>query len=646
MQYRQFYRNPYTVIGVGSIIVFLLFLGLRKQGVLEFLELAAYDGFIRMQPKLHTENQRITVVEITEKDIQAIGRWPLTDEALAGALNILLKETPRAIGLDIFRDILVPPGSDELNDIFVRNSRIIGVMTVGEKGVAPLAVIKNTDQAAFGDIIVDPGGIVRRGLLFLDDGQNGYTSFGLRLAELYLETEGITLQPDPQYPEYVRVKETTIVPLEENDGGYAKVDARGYQFLIDFKDADIPFRTYSFSNLISGKIPSEAISDRIVLIGVNAQSVEDHFFTPLSKGSADDQRVPGIVLHGYLVSQLLRFGLDGTSPIKVPTESQKTVWLLLWSIIGSVIGCYTRSAWRFLLLIIGGQLVLFGTAYFAIVSGLWIPFIPPGLSVFMAAVGVTAYMTGLEKRERTMLMQIFSKHVSKEVAVMIWQQRDQFLDNGRPRSRNMTVTVFFSDLKGFTTMSEKMPPQDLIDWLNTYMESMADLIMAHGGIVDDYAGDGIKADFGGPIPRQNEEEVGRDAMNAVHCALAMEKELYRLNALWNEKGLPAMRIRVGIFTGPVVCGLLGSPQRLKYTTIGDTVNIASRLESYDKEVGKEALCRIIIGDSTLHYLDARYKTEKLGEVSLKGKDKKITIHRVLGENLPDSVTDTKEMLHE
>jgi adenylate cyclase len=229
-----------------------------------------------------------------------------------------------------------------------------------------------------------------------------------------------------------------------------------------------------------------------------------------------------------------------------------------------------------------------------------------------------------------MLMQIFSRHVSKEVAEMIWQQRDQFLDNGRPRSQNMTVTVFFSDLKGFTTLSEKMSPQDLIDWLNTYMESMAGLIMEHGGVVDSYAGDGIKADFGVPLPRKTEEEVRRDAANAVNCALAMQQEMRRLNDIWSEKGHPEMGIRIGLFTGPVVGGLLGSSQRLKYTTIGDTVNVASRLESYDKEVAKSSLCRILIGDSTLKCLDGRYATEEIGEVSLKGKHEKILIHRVLG----------------
>jgi adenylate cyclase len=160
---------------------------------------------------------------------------------------------------------------------------------------------------------------------------------------------------------------------------------------------------------------------------------------------------------------------------------------------------------------------------------------------------------------------------------------------------------------------------------------MTRLIMEHGGVIDDYAGDGIKANFGVPLPRKNDDEVRSDAVNAISCALAMEKEMHRLNSLWSEKGLPAMGTRVGIFTGTVVAGLLGSAKRLKYTTVGDTVNIAARLETFDKEVGKDSVCRILIGESTLRCLDSQFRTERIGEVNLKGKDETITVHRVLGE---------------
>lgn len=636
VRFLRFFKNPFVVISTGSLFVFLVVALLRTSGNLEVLELAAYDLFIRMEPKLAREDSRITVIEVTEKDIQSIGRWPLTDETLAEAIGILLGSNPRAIGVDIYRDIPVPPGTGELNRIFVNHPRVIGIMTVGEKGVPPLPVIQGTEQEGFGDILVDRGGIVRRALLFLDDGRNTFHSFALRLASHYLRAEGITLQPDPVNPQFIRLKGTTIRPLEENDGGYIRADVRGYQFLLDYRDMGIPLRTYSFSDLLSGSIPPEAFIDRIVLVGVNAQSVNDNFYTPLSRGFDADQQVSGVVLHGHIASQLLRFSLDGASPIATWTGMQNTAWLLSWSFLGGVIGFRTRSARRFSMLVTGGLLILFFAAFAAFLSSWWIPLVPPALAFFNSAVVVTAYMTGREKKERAVLMQIFSKHVSKEIAEMIWQQREQFLHNGRPRSQKMTATVLFSDLKGFSALSERMDPQDLIDWLNTYMESMAGLIMTHGGIVDNYVGDGIKADFGVPIPGKNDDDVRRHAMNAVSCALAMDKEVRRLNDLWSKMGHPVMGVRVGICTGPVVAGLLGSSERLKYTTIGDTVNISSRLESYDKEVCKDALCRILIDDTTLRCLDERYATEKIGEVSLKGKDETITIHRVLGENAPAS----------
>lgn len=631
VQFRKFIQKPIIVKLLGGILVFLFIVGLRYAGHLEMLELGAYDWFIRMAPKLSGGDSRVTIIEISERDIHAYGRWPLTDATLARAMNVLLKDHPRAIGLDIYRDIPVPPGSEELNTLFAGHHQIIGVMQFGEKGVRPPAILSNTEQVGFNDMIVDPGGIVRRALIFLDDGENVYNSFALRLASLYLEAEGIALQPDPENPQYVRLKDTTIKPLEANDGGYANADARGYQFLLDFESAGQPFRSYSLSKLLSGEVPAEAITDKIILIGVNAPSVKDFFYSPLSRGFEEVQQVPGAALHGHIISQLLRFALDGTAPIKTATEEQRLIWILFWSLSGGLIGLRIRSVWRFSFMIMGGLMIIFVTAYFAFLARWWIPLVPPSLSFFISAVIVTAYISSHEKKERALLMQLFSRHVSKEIAEIIWEQKDQFLNDGRPRSQKMTVTVFFSDLRGFTKMSEKMDPQDLIDWLNSYMEPMTRLIMEHGGVIDDYAGDGIKANFGVPLSRKNEDEVRTDAANAITCALAMEKEMQRLNILWSEKGLPAMGTRVGIFTGPVVAGLLGSAKRLKYTTVGDTVNIAARLENYDKEVGKDSICRILIGDQTLCYLNGKFKTESIGEVSLKGKDEKITVHRVLGE---------------
>jgi adenylate cyclase len=272
-----------------------------------------------------------------------------------------------------------------------------------------------------------------------------------------------------------------------------------------------------------------------------------------------------------------------------------------------------------------------GAGFLAFLRQWWIPVVPPVLAYLVSGVLVTVYMSSREKKDRAMLMQLFSKHVSRQVAETIWQEREQIIRHGRPLSRKLTITSFFSDLRGFTSVSEELDPQNLMEWLNRYLETMTHVIMDHGGVVDDYAGDGIKANFGAPLQTGGAIGIAQDAVNAVKCALAMGREVNRLNDLWQGNGYPSLGIRIGIYTGPAVAGPLGSPERMKYTTVGDTVNTASRLESYDKAFAKDVMCRILIGESTLHYVGRLFKTERIGEVSLKGKKTKITVYRVLAD---------------
>ena len=253
----------------------------------------------------------------------------------------------------------------------------------------------------------------------------------------------------------------------------------------------------------------------------------------------------------------------------------------------------------------------------------------------------TAIEQARDKEQRATLMRLFSKHVSPEVADALWRQRDQFLDGGRPRSQKLIVTTLFTDLQGFSTISEKQDPEILMEWLNTYMDMVTRVVMDHGGVVDDFFGDGVKVNFGVPIPRTRDEDICQDAVNAVTCALGLERELKFLNARMAGQGNPTLRMRVGIYTGPVVAGSLGSADRMKYTTLGDTVNTAARLESFDKDLQLPHLettpCRILIGESTLKCLGDRFITQRVGEMSLKGKASAVTAYCVLGkrpEGLP------------
>lgn len=627
---------------LGAVLVFLSVMGLRLLGGLEFLELAAHDLFIRWQPEVGRTEPRIVLIEITEEDIHRLGEWPMSDGNLARALTLLLEMKPAAVGFDIFRDMPVPPGTEMLESVLSGSASLVAVWKFGNGGILPPPSVRDAERIGFNDVLVDPGGIVRRGLLFLDDGKEVFYSFSLRLALILLESRGITPASGHSNPAHLRLGNKTVPPLESHDGGYRSADARGYQYLLDYRATGSAFLSYSLGELLLGNIREEEIRDRIILIGVNAQSVKDFFYTPHSRGIIEKRHVAGVRLQAYMVDQILRFALDGHSPMKFLNRIQEGGWILLWSLFGGVMGLWAGSAGKSAVAGSGGVILILAAGFSAFMRQWWIPVVPPAVAYLLSGVLTTAYVSSRERKDRTLLMQLFSKHVSREVAEMIWQERERILRHGRPLSRKLTITSFFSDLRGFTSVSEKMDPQGVMDWLNSYMGTMTQVIMDHGGVVDDYAGDGIKANFGAPLPRLDEPAVAQDAVNAVRCALAMDKEMSRLNHFWQEKGLPSLGMRIGIYTGPAVAGPLGSSERMKYTTVGDTVNTASRLESYDKALAKELTCRILVGESTMRYLGNRFKTERIGEVELKGKEGKRAVYRVLGEITAGSDDKTME----
>jgi adenylate cyclase len=632
----RIHKTPIASAFLASLLIFLSIMILRHTGNLESLELAAYDGCIALQPKISPYRSRIVLVGVTENDIRLQGKWPLNDAVLADLLNPLFKQNPRAIGVDIFRDLPVPPGREVLDSMLVNNPNVIAVMKFGEGGIPGPPVLKDTDQLGFNDLLVDPGGIVRRGLLFLDDGETSAQAFALRLALVYLQKEGIRPMADDSHPEYLRLGPQTVRPFEADDGPYVHADARGYQFLLDFKDDLKSFPIFSLTDIMNGKIDLGIMADKIVIVGTVAQDVKDFFYTPYSKRLDADQNIPGIAIHAHIISQLLRWALGESTPIITANKTMEGAWIFLWCLLGGALGFLVRSPWRFSLFAVTGVGVLWLGAYFAFLTGFWITMVPPAMGWVASAIIVTAHISNQEKKQRASLMQIFSMHVSPSLAEVIWQQRDQFLSGGRPRSQKLVATILFADLKGFSPVAEELDPIKLTEWLNTYMDKMTQIVMENAGVVDDYAGDGIKADFGTPLTRTTEDEIRLDAENAVRCALYMGEEMHRINAFWKEQGLPTAGLRIGVHTGLVVAGTFGSSKRLKYTTIGNSVNIASRLESYDREHADTGLTkdpfRILISEATKGYIGEEFVTRKIGDVRFKGQKRDITVYSVLDWN--------------
>lgn len=634
-------RSSIAASIVICVLVFLVVIWLRSSGKLQFLELAAYDYYLNSHSKSFPQDSRIVLIKITEEDIQRRRCWPLTDATLARLLNILISYNPRVIGLDIYRDIPVPPGEAELTSVFSKNHKIVTIEKPSDSSsIGVQSPYVKPEYVGFSDVLMDFDDVVRRGLLFMDDGKKTYTSFSLLLSLLYLNEEGISPQPGIPNPEHMRLGKTTFIPLETNDGCYINTDVRGYQYLIDYRGTHIPFVSFSLTDVLEGKVKAEVIKNKIVMIGVSAESVKDAFISPINRFKSSGETKYGIALHANMVSQLLRSALEGNNPMTYMRESYEWAWIFLWGIISSALGLWIRSFWRLSLVGLSGFFLLVLITHFTFKSGWWLPLISPAISWFTSASLVITHVSYLENAKRRLLMQLFSKHVSEDVADKIWQQRDEFMDNGLPRPQKLTATVLFTDLKGFTSISEKMEPQHLMDWLNKYMDSMTHIINNHNGIVNKFIGDSIMAIFGVPLARTSEEEIKKDAVNAVNCAIDMEEELMRLNTKWVEQNLPKTKMRIGIYTGPLVAGSFGGTMRMEYTVIGDTVNIASRLESYSKDTAgfdsKDKPTRIIIGDATLRCLDNQFQTKMLGEIKLKGKEKKITAYSVICQSVKNN----------
>jgi adenylate cyclase len=632
------FRSPTPAIpfAIFTVALFGLLALLRAQGYLQFLELAAYDVMVATASRNAETAPPILLVEITERDIQTLGNWPLTDAQLHTALQRLLAAKPQVIGVDIYRDLPIPPGSEALDQLLREDQRIIVIEKfpgIDTPGIPPPPILQDTEQVGFSDLVSDAGGVIRRSLLFqASDERSGY-SFALRIALRYLFSKGVYPQPGEPDPGFIRLGEVTLIPLEGNEGGYVHADAGGYQVMLDFIGGPDPFERITLGELSNGKVALEQLKDKILIIGVASESVKDRFVTPhaiLGNATGD---VSGTVLHAHAVRQLLDAGLHAHHPPQVWNDTEELLWLLLWTILGMLIGWFAGSTVRLIFFVSGGLLLLFLSAALTFQYGWWIPLVPPALAWMLAAAISTALLAGRRKREQQELMGLFARHVSPQIAETIWQHRDEVLEGGRIRPQVLTVTVLFTDLQGFTKVSAEMEPEPFLEWLNSYMAAMTDTIMRFGGVLDDYAGDGIKANFGVPVARLSEEQVATDARNAACCAKALGEVLNQLNRQWKQRGRPAVAIRIGIHTGSVVVGTVGSSARMKYTTVGSNVNLASRLESLRAvqepcAEDERNSCRVLASGKTAKYLHQHFCLTSLGHFELRGIRNKTSVFLV------------------
>ena len=611
------------MLGIG---VFAFVAGARELELLQSAEFLAYDKFLAWRAGPNATDPRIVIVEITENDIAKYD-FPIPDDLLAKVLETIAAGKPVAIGLDIYRDVAVPrDGSkvEQFNRALWQNQNIIGIFKFGDyehpiKISFPPAIAAAPERYGFNDFPFELGA-VRRGFLFLWDNQDHvYTSFALALA---LET-GIHLQ---QEGSNVRIGKAIFSRFRSNDGSYIRAQDGGHQFLLDFKSPR-KFATYSLDDVLSNRVNDQTWRGKIVLIGEGAESAHDFETTPLQ------QSTPGVELHAQTLNQLLRAAEHGDKPMTSWHESAELAWICVWCILGSAIGFFMRRPLVLLAVCCSLTAVLAVICWIAFSHDFWLPFLPAIGGNLAAAAIVIGYMRHRERKDRDMLMRLFSQNVSPTVAESIWAHREEFMEGHRPRPQKLFATVLFTDFRNFATVSEKLQPADAMDWVNEYLEALARQVERHGGVIDKYMGDAIMAVFGFPVALTAAADTRKDACNAVSCALDMGNELRRLNDAWQTRGRSPVQVRIGISSGAAVAGSIGSSARLEFTLIGDTVNTAQRLESFDKDYASTDPCRILIGHSTFELLDGKFATEVVQSIKLKGKEEPTTIYRVLGRNI-------------
>jgi adenylate cyclase len=397
---------------------------------------------------------------------------------------------------------------------------------------------------------------------------------------------------------------------------WALIDFRGPALLDDLKSR--PYPSYAFFDLLyseqqilDGQKPNvdpSVFKDKLVFVGMTGTGLSDAFETPFSRGN-----MPGMQVHAGVADDILskRFIREGGSGARLATVAASSIAV---GLIATILAAFWATGVVVLLLVALGWIA---TMLFA--NGYWMNLSQPVLASSVALFGGVSYQYFVEGREKRKMKRLFGQYVSKDV----YEQLVANPSLARLGGQRREMTVLFSDIRGFTTVTERGQPEEIVGMLNEYFTRMVDIVFRHRGTVDKFVGDMVMALFGAPLDDPDHAD------HAVEAALEMIAELVKLNQGWKAQGRFAeLDIGVGVNTGIMIAGNIGSDAIMSYTVIGDAVNLGSRLESLNKQYGT----RIIVSDATRRALKGRYLYRPLGEVVVKGKTEPVAIFEVTGRD--------------
>jgi adenylate cyclase len=670
-----------VAIGLTAAVITL---ALSWAGLLERPELATYDWRIRAAADPASVSKDIVLVEINETSMRDlapfVGRWPWPRVVFSWLVDYLNRAPARVIAIDFTfaeadRSLGARIGSAEWPaeksdgafaealrrspaSVLLADARYVG--TEGDQKNTPPDWSARTRPFRLGPAIDQPGmvlppfpalldavtllghnflpldadGTARRMLPFIREGDRYLPSLGVAAALL---AAGVT-------PEQVVLSDREIafgnrrMPLVGSfvkDPADPKRTRQQLATLINYKapflvdDVRRPYASYEVRHLLASEeqlqmqqtpaVDPAVFKDKIVFVGLAASGLVDVFTTPFG---TDKGNMPGIQLHATMADNLLsnRFLRPASRRARIATV------IAAGLIVGLLTGLLPFTPAAVATVLAAGAWTWYALASFK--GGLWLNIVQPLTTMSLALFTGTAYQYFVEGREKRVVKGLFGRFVSRDV----YQQLIENPELAQLGGRRRVMTVLFSDIRGFTTVTEKGQPEQLVGQLNEYFSRMVEVVFRHHGTVDKFVGDMVMALFGAPVDDPDHAE------HAMAAAVEMVDVLGHLNRKWRAEGKVPFDIGIGVNSGEMIAGNIGSSSIMSYTVIGDNVNLGSRLESLNKEYRT----RIIISDATRTRLQGQYTIRALGDVTVKGKTVPIAIFEVV---VPSPLEEPSEDKH-
>lgn len=667
---RRWITGGLIVLTTTAIVVLLTQDTFLRPDVLARFELSTIDYRFGLRGPRPLDSSQVVIVEISEESFTSLPeRFPWPRSYYAHLIRNLHRAGARVVGLDLIlggNDARRPANDDSLRAA-IRSTGI--VVLAGKREQDDLSLIRTSRTNDFGNTFIekngsfgfvnirnDPDGIYRSyapmfGVAQPDGDDYLVPTFAFAVLNRYLGYPSTTV-PVPAPSSFLygdrRIPRsdpgTFLISYYGPTGTFPRLK---FHDLIDDEEfttneeRSLGEQINTFSDPENGYLQSGVLRDKIVLVGVTVPEYKDLFPVSIAQGrQKGDNMMYGVEIHANVIENVLRgdflrtlpWWLDALMILVCVAATFIGVALPKVSSTASDLLIETTSilAVLALLAVVGGVAdMLFRYAGVIVsVTGL-------GLAVIMGYASSTTYHYVAERRQRAMIKNMFSTYLNPSLVDELVAHPERLVLGGRREE----LTVMFSDIEGFTGISQSMPPEDLVALLNEYLDTMSEVIFELGGTVDKYEGDAIMAFWGAPLPQQDH------ALRACTAALRMLRTLDAMNVRWKTEGKPPLNIRIGINTGPMVVGNMGSQKKFAYTVIGDSVNVASRLEGANREYHT----RIMVAERTHDLVRDRIAGRVLDRITVRGRTQPVSVYELLylrGEPVAPEVIEMLERYNE